>query len=291
MRNKEGLFNGVADLGLYYQSWLPDAAPCAAVIIVHGFSDHCGRYDNLVEVLVSHHMAVYSYDLRGHGQSSGKPGYVDHFDDYRQDTRIFTGLVREQHPTLPLFLFGHSMGGLIALDQALHYPEGMSGVIASAPHLGTPPVAPAKLMASRVLSRLWPSFSMQAGLDDSGLSRDEAIVQAYRDDPLVHGIGTARLSTEMQAAVAETQANAHSLKPPLFIYFGSDDRITNPADSQRFYDNVVNNNKSILIYDGGHHENHNDIHYERVVIEVTQWIEAQILLAAQQPEQQDSVDG
>lgn len=291
MQSKEGLFNGVADLGLYYQSWLPDHAARAVVVIIHGFSDHCGRYDNLVEVLVNHRLAVYSYDLRGHGQSSGKPGYVDRFDDYRQDTHIFINLVHKQHPNLPLFLFGHSMGGLIALDQALYYPESMSGVIASAPHLGTPPVAPVKLMAGRVLSRLWPSFSMPAGLDESGLSRDEEAVQAYRDDPLVHGVGTARLSTEIEAAVAETQTNAQGLKPPLFIYFGSEDHITNPADSQRFYDSVLNTDKTIIIYDGGHHENHNDIHYERVVIEVAQWIEAQLLMASQQPEQQDSVDG
>ena len=291
MQHNEGLFSGSEDLQLFFQNWLPRGDARAVVIIVHGFSDHCGRYENLVEGLVKRRLAVYSYDLRGHGRSPGQQGYIEHFDDYRQDTRTFVNFVSENHPDLPLFLFGHSMGGLIALDQALHYSEGLNGVIASAPHLGNPPVAPLKLTAGRLLSRVWPSFSMDAGLDESALSRDEAAVQAYRDDPLVHGRGTARLATELAEAVAETQANAQRLQPPLLIYFGSDDRLTNPEDSQRFYNNVRSADKSIIIYEGGHHENHNDIHYERVVIEIAQWIEAQTLIASQKQEHQDSIDG
>ncbi len=290
MEHNEALFNGSDDLRLYYQYWLPSAAARALAVIVHGFSDHCGRYDNLVHSLLKRQIAVYSYDLRGHGRSSGKQGHIDHFDDFRQDTHIFVNLVSEQHPDLPLFLFGHSMGGLIALDQALHFPDGLSGVVASAPHLGSPPIDPLKLAAGRILSRIWPSFTMAAGLDTSALSRDEAAVRAYEVDPLVHGLGTARLSTELETAVAETQANAQYLQPPLLIYFGADDRITNPEDSRRFYEKVENENKRIIVYAGGHHENHNDIHYERVVIEVTQWIEEQLPIITQH-EQQDSLDG
>ena len=114
---------------------------------------------------------------------------------------------------------------------------------------------------------------MPAGLDETGISRDPSAVQAYRDDPLVHGRGTARLATELEEAVAETQANAHRLELPLLIYFGTDDRLTNPEDSQRFYNHVRSADKHIIIYEGGYHENHNDIHSERVAIEVAQWID------------------
>lgn len=291
MQHIEGFFSGLKDQKLYYQCWLPTGHARAVVVIVHGFSDHCGRYANLVEALLRRHFAVYSYDLRGHGQSAGQRGHIDHFDDYRQDTHIFINYVSEQQPDIPFFLFGHSMGGLIALDQALHFPEGLSGVIASAAHLGNPPVSKAKLKLGRLMSRIWPSFSMDAGLDESGLSRNETAVQAYRDDPLVHGKGSARLAAELETAVDETQANAHQFKPPLLIYFGTEDRLTNPEDSQRFYNNVRNADKRIIIYEGGHHENHNDIHSERVVIEVAQWIEAQVFIASQQHEHQDSIDG
>ena len=151
MQHKEGVFSGSDDLELYYQCWLPDGDARAVVVIVHGFSDHCGRYSEMVDTLIKRQLAVYSYDLRGHGRSPGKRGYIDHFADYRQDTRTFISLISEQHPDLPFFLFGHSMGGLIALDQALYYPEELSGVISSAALLGNPPVSQAKLASGRIL--------------------------------------------------------------------------------------------------------------------------------------------
>jgi alpha-beta hydrolase superfamily lysophospholipase len=129
---------------------------------------------------------------------------------------------------------------------------------------------------------------MNAGLDETAMSRDEAAVRAYRDDPLVTGRGTVRLATELEDAMAETQANAHLLQIPLLIYFGSEDQITSPEYSKRFYNNVQNVDKSIIIYEGGYHESHNDIHNERVGIEVAQWVEAQLLKASQE---QDSIDG
>jgi alpha-beta hydrolase superfamily lysophospholipase len=291
MQQNEGLFEGADGMKLYYRCWLPDSQTRAAVIIVHGFSDHCGRYDNLVRSLLRRRLAVYSYDLRGHGQSPGKQGHVQEFTDYREDTHSFIQFVARQQPDRPLYLFGHSMGGLIALDQALSYPASIRGVIASAPHLGNPPVSAIKLSLSRLLSRLWPSFTMDAGLDETALSRDQAAVQAYRDDPLVHGRGSARLSTELEAAVDQTQANASRLKMPLLIYGGTADRLTDPEDSRRFYEQAGSADKHFVLYEGGLHENHNDIHGERVVIEVAQWIEEHVALIAQEQEPQDSVDG
>ena len=292
MQHKEGYFVGAHDDNLYYQFWLPRGGARAVVVIVHGFSDHCGRYDNLVSALVRHRFAVYSYDLRGHGQSPGKRGHIESFDDFRQDTHTFIYFVSSNQPGIPLFLYGHSMGGLIALDQALHYPDGLSGVISSAALLGTPAVSPLKLAVGHLLSKVWPTFSMDAGLDETAISRDEAVVQAYRDDVLVHGKGSARLATELENAVAETQANAYRLQPPLLIYFGTDDRLADPQESQRFYNNVRSADKKIVVYEGGQHENHNDIHSERVCIEVSQWIESRVMIASQQQHRhQDSIDG
>lgn len=291
MQHTEGLFNGKNEFQLYYQSWRPDVAPRAVIVLVHGFSDHCGRYEELVDALVRRRHAIFSFDLRGHGQSPGQRGHINHFDEYRHDTHLFIEFAAGQLPGLPLFLFGHSMGGLIALDQALAYPNSMSGVIASAPHLGNPPLSQTKQLAGRLLSRVWPSCSIEVGINEGHLSRDESVGRAYRDDPLVHGRGTPRLATELVTAVAETQARAHSLQVPLLIYVGTDDRITNPDDMQRFYNNVNRADKSIIIYEGGYHENHNDIHSERVVIEVAQWIEGQLIIAAHKQEQQDTIDG
>ena len=291
MQHQDGFFKGTGNLDLYYQRWLPDDQVRAVVVIVHGFSDHCGRYDNLVGVLVRRGMAVYSFDLRGHGQSPGQTGHIDHFSDFRQDTHLFVQFAAGQNGHLPIYIFGHSMGGLIALDQTLHFADDFDGVIASAPLLGSTPLSPIKVALGSVLSRVWPTFSMNAGLDVTAISRNETVVQAYMDDPLVHGRGSARLSTELDAAIIETQANAHLLGIPLLMYYGTEDRLTNPKYGRHFYDNAGSTYKRFVMYEGGHHENHNDIHYERVAIEVSQWIEAQILISSQQQEPQDSIDG
>ncbi len=163
--------------------------------------------------------------------------------------------------------------------------QGLNGVIASAPHLSDPPISPLLKSLARVLSGIWPAFSISANLDENGISRDPDVVLAYQDDPLVHGKGTPRLSTELAATVIHTQANAADFQPPLLIYHGSADELTSPEASRRFYDNVTSNNKRYISYEGGYHESHNDLHKERVIVDVGQWIEEQIRLAANEPQE------
>ncbi|UCC52545.1 MAG: lysophospholipase [Anaerolineaceae bacterium] len=284
MLHKEDQFTCTGDTQLVYQCWRPQETTQAALVIVHGFSDHSGRYMNIVKGLVPRGMALYGYDQRGHGRSPGQRGHIDSFNQFRDDLLTFMHLVADQEPDIPLFLMGHSMGGLIVLDFGLHHPQIMRGVIASAPHLSDPPVSPIVATIGRLCSRVWPTFSMDAGLDTSGLSRKAQVVQAYEDDPLVHGKGTARLSTEVATIVAETNANAANFQPPLLIFHGTADSLTNPEASRRFYEEVPSSNKRYISYEGGLHEGHNDIHQERVVIDVAQWIEEQIRIVEEQPE-------
>lgn len=284
MLHKEDQFTCTGDTQLVYQCWRPQETTQAALVIVHGFSDHSGRYMNIVKGLVPRGMALYGYDQRGHGRSPGQRGHIDSFNQFRDDLLTFMHLVADQEPDIPLFLMGHSMGGLIVLDFGLHHPNTMRGVIASAPHLSDPPVSPIVATIGRLCSRVWPTFSMDAGLDTSGLSRKAQVVRAYEEDPLVHGKGTARLSTEVAAIVVETNANAASFQPPLLIFHGTADPLTNPEASRRFYEEVPSSNKRYISYKGGLHEGHNDIHQERVVIDVAQWIEEQIRIVEEQPE-------
>ena len=234
MLHKEDQFTCTGDTQLVYQCWRPHEAPQATLAIVHGFSDHSGRYMNIVNSLVPRGMALYSFDQRGHGRSPGQRGHIDNFGEFRDDLLTFTRLVANLEPGIPLFLMGHSMGGLIVLDFGLHHPQTVSGIIASAPHLSDPPISPLIVTVGRLCSKIWPTFSMDAGFDTSGLSRNPQVVQAYEDDPLVHGKGSARLSTELSTIVAETNANAASFQPPLLIFHGTADRLTDPAASRRF---------------------------------------------------------
>ncbi len=284
MQHTENNFICNDSLQLYYQCWKPKEPARAALIIVHGFSDHSGRYQNIVDDLVPRGIVVYSFDQRGHGRSPGQSGHVDSFAEYRDDLLTFTQTVATLQPDIPCFLLGHSMGGLIVLDFGLYYPQEVDGIIASSPHLSDPPVSPILTTLSRVLSGIWPTLSISAGLDDHGLSRDPQVVRAYQNDPLVHGKATPRLSTELTKTVAETNANAASFQLPLLIFHGTADRLTDPEASRHFYENVTSPNKTFIAYEGGYHEGHNDIHRERVIIDLAHWLEEQVQIIAQQPE-------
>lgn len=286
MNQSSGNFKCSDDLQLFYQVWQPEAEPQAVMVIVHGFSDHSDRYMNMVKALVPRGILIYSYDQRGHGQSPGTRGHVNQFAEFRDDLHIFFKFVSTQEAGYPIFLFGHSMGGLIILDYGLHYPVGINGVIASAPHLSDPPISPILKTLSNLMSGVWPTLSISAGLDATGLSRDPQVVKDYLDDPLVHGKGTPRLATELSDAVDYTQANAANFKPPLLMYHGTADTLTDPDASKRFFDQVKSMNKTYIPYEGGFHEGHNDFHNERVIIDIGQWIEHQITIVAQQHEEQ-----
>jgi len=272
MKHQEGTFRGTDGLALYYQSWQPDDPARGVLVIVHGLGEHGGRYKNVVNHLVPQGFAVYALDHRGHGRSPGQRAYANNMAEFRGDVHAFVQLVANAHPGLPLFIMGHSLGGLITLDYILHHPEGLHGAIVSAPAVGGVGVPPVLLMLSRVLSRVWPTFSLDSGLDVNAISRDPQEVQAYQNDPLVHGKGTPRLATVVMGAAEWCQANAHTLQLPLLMIHGTADRITAPADSRRFFDNAASADKTYIAYEGGYHESHNDIHHQQVVADIAAWL-------------------
>lgn len=274
MEQREGTFRGAGALELFYQRWRPAGEPRAALAIVHGFGEHSGRYMNVVNHLVPRGYAVYGFDLRGHGRSPGQRGYINTWAEYREDTQSFLRLVAEQEPNRPLFLMGHSMGGLIVLEYVLHHPEGLKGVIASAPVLGQAGVSPILFFLSRVLSRVYPRFSLSTGLDATTISRDPAVVKAYQIDPLVHSLATPRLGTEITAAQEWTLAHAGDLRVPFLLFFGTADRLVPPDNTRQFYNRVTFSNKHKIEYEGAYHETHNDIIYPQVMADLERWLEA-----------------
>ncbi|MCL4505926.1 MAG: lysophospholipase [Chloroflexi bacterium] len=273
MQHVENSFIGANGVSLFVQSWRPETAPKAILVIVHGFGEHSGRYTNLVSGLVPQGYALYSFDLRGHGRSPGQRGHVDTWADYRTDVGAYLdGLSSYTQNGIPIFLYGHSLGGLIALDYALHRPQGLHAVIASAPSLGKIGISAPLLALSKVVSKVWPTFSMSSGLNAAGLSRDPAMVQAYRSDPLVHGMGSARLGSEIGVTQDWVQAHAADLRLPLLMIQGSADAITAPADSLRFYNNAGSPDKQLLLVEGAYHEVHNDVGHQQTIQNLADWI-------------------
>lgn len=260
---------------LHVQSWLPVGDVRAVVAVIHGWSDHGGRYGNVVEHLLPHGYAVYTLDLRGHGLSDGQRGHIGAWDEYRQDTHTVVNLLERQHPGTPLFLMGHSMGGLTVMEYAIHHPtRRLNGLVASSPLLAEPNVPGVLKLAGRVLSRVAPSFSLNPGADAATISRDPAVVAAYERDPLVHARATPRFSTEMSAAQEFVLANLDGVLYPFLLLYGSDDQLVPPHVSRTMFAQVGAADKTRHEYDGGYHELFNDFVKAQMLEDLTTWLDA-----------------
>ena len=269
-------FAGVGGVSLFRQVWRP-AGPARAVLVnIHGLGDHSGLYPTLVEYFRQRDIAVHAMDLRGNGRSGGQRAYIEHWEEYREDLRRFVTLVREEEPGRPLFLLGNSLGGLIVLEYALHHPEGLRGVIAASPPLGRLGVPAPLLALGRVLSRVWPRFSLRTGMDLSGLARDPVVAETVLADPLFHRVGTARLSTEVVAAIARVQAAAPRFPLPLLVVHGSADRMVPPDGSREFVARVGHPDRELREYAGAFHVLFADLDHLRVLTDVERWIEARL---------------
>jgi alpha-beta hydrolase superfamily lysophospholipase len=273
MQHLESKFIAYGGLPLYYQAWRPDAPPRASLIIVHGLSEHSDRYMNLVNALVPEGIAVYAFDHRGHGRSTKNlVAHVNDWSEYRGDVRAFVELVTEQENKIPLFILGHSMGGLITANYVLHHPQGLSGVILSAPPLGDVGVPLWLRLLGRLVSVVKPDAVFKSGLELSGISRDSDVIEAYNNDPLIHGKITARWSVEFFKAIEWTRDHAVEFPLPLLIIHGDADQLVPIAGSRAFFDKIQQGDKSYITYEGGYHESLNDIHYEQVVADIKNWL-------------------
>jgi alpha-beta hydrolase superfamily lysophospholipase len=226
--------------------------------------------------MVGRDLAVHTFDLRGNGRSPGPRGYVEAWQEYLEDLTRFLALVSQDDPGRPLFLLGNSLGGLVALEYALRTPEELRGVIAVSAPLGELSVPAPLLMLGRVMSRLWPRFSLETGMDLSGLARDPTVAEQILADPLFHRRGTARLSTEVTAAIARVQAAANAFQVPLLVIHGAEDRMVSPAGSRHFAASAGSPDKQLIEYPGGYHALFADYGGEQVLADVAGWIEARL---------------
>jgi acylglycerol lipase len=257
--------------------WEPEGNPRAAVVIVHGLGDHCGRYGNLVNHLVPLGYAVYGLDHIGHGASEGKRTYIERFTDFTETLDRYVRMVKGWQPDIPLFLLGHSLGGLIATVYLLEHQDEFRGAVLSAPAVKVGESIPrAAIAATRILSALAPRLGVSA-LDARTVSSDPLVVRAYLEDPLVfHGKTPARTGAEALKAIARVSAEAHVLTLPLLIMQGGADRLSDPNGARMLFDAVASPDKTLRIYPGLHHEVFNEPEREQVLGDVASWLGARI---------------
>lgn len=281
-RHDRGRVPTLDGLELSWQAWLPPA-PRGVIAVIHGLAEHGGRYRETAEALSAAGWAVYAVDLRAHGLSPNPPKagrvHVNRFDDYFQDVDALTELTRKNHPNLPVFLLGHSMGGLICIRYALERPAGLAGAIISSPALGVHPEFKPPLILRllvRLLSRLAPRLRVPSDLDTNAISRDPDVIKAYIEDPLVSQKVSARWYSEMLKAMTRAHEGAGKLALPMLLMQSGADRLVDPDAPRRWQENAPAHRVELVVWDGLYHEMLNEPEKQQVRARILDWLETRL---------------
>lgn len=260
---------------LHRHSWLPDEEPAAVLAVVHGYGEHGGRYRYLADAMVPRGYAIHVFDLRGHGRSPGVRGHIERFSQYVHDARLFADTVAAEQPGAPLFLLGHSLGGLIATACAEARAGGLAGLILSSPFLRLRlPVSGAKRAAAKVLSLIAPARDIGNSIPAEELSHEPEVVAAYTSDPLNHHVATARWAAEVLAAQSAALSAAGRLRLPLLVLYAGADTIADPAASRELFAAASSADKTLRCYEGYYHELFNEVGRDAVFADLGAWLEA-----------------
>ncbi len=276
MNHRERDLEGAGGLRLFSQSWLPDGAVRAVVVIAHGAGEHSSRYAHVATRLVDEGYAVYALDHRGHGRSEGSRAVIDRMDNAVSDLDQLVVLAASEHPGVGVFLLGHSMGGTISLRYAIAHQDRLTGLILSGPLAALEAASPATRLVAKVLSALTPGLGLFA-VDPTLVSRDPDVVKAYETDPLVHhGRLPARTIAEVAGAIDSFPNEAGLITMPTLIMYGSGDHLVPPSGSMMLNDRIGATDKTLKTYDGLYHEILNEPERDEVMDAMCSWLRSRV---------------
>jgi len=278
VKQRELRLPGCQDATLQGQAWLPERNLRSVIVISHGLAEHSGRYAGLATRLVGRGHAVYAIDHRGHGRSTGERANIDRFSYLVSDLSAFVGRAQREHPDLPVFLLGHSMGGAVAFASALRIPGTLKGLVLSAPALAAgQAVSPFKESILKVLSRFRPCAAALT-LPAAAVSRDPAVVRAYESDPQVHhGPIPARTVAELLDAMARFPPAAPTLKVPVLVQHGTADSLVPLAATRPVYETMGSPKlRTLRYYDGLYHEIYNEPEHDSVIGDLERWLDGHL---------------
>lgn len=275
MQHVESAFTSGDGLSIYHQGWLPDGQAKSVVLLIHGLAEHSGRYGGLAARLNEAGHAVRALDHRGHGRSQGKRAYVKSYDEFMRDLVQFRELVERAHSGLPLVVLGHSMGGNLAVGHVLDQQEGVCALALSAPALAPgSSLSPAKIKLAMVLGKIAPGVRPEA-LSADAISRDPAVVEAYRADPLVYtGKVAAGLAAGLFGAMQRFPARYRELRLPILLQQGTDDRLVDSSGTKALEAAAVNAKVTSHYYDGLYHEVYNEPERDSVIADLVTWLDS-----------------
>jgi acylglycerol lipase len=262
-------------LNLFIRSWRPEEKPRGVVAVVPGFNSHSGYYAWAAEQLTAAGLAVYAVDLRGRGNSDGERFYVGNFADYLSDVQTLVALAKSREPALPVFLLGHSAGGVISCVYTLEHQAELAGLICEdfAFQVYAPDFALAVLKG---LSHIAPHAHMLR-LKNEDFSRIPKVVEAMNNDPLIaNEVQPTQTVAEFVRADERLKREFPLITLPVLILHGTLDRVTKPGGSQLFYDNAGSPDKTLKLYEGHFHDLLNDVDRELVIEDIKGWIGARL---------------
>jgi alpha-beta hydrolase superfamily lysophospholipase len=268
--NEESL-EGVGGLKIFVRSWRPQGRVRGVMSLIHGFNAHGGYMEWPGEQFAADGFAVYALDLRGRGKSEGERFYVEEFSDYLGDVDRLVNLAKERNPGLPVYVLGHSAGGVIATSYVFEHQGEIAGLICEsfAFDVGLPN---AVSLILKGISHLTPHLHVFS-LKNADFSRDPKAVERMNNDPLIaRESQPAETAAEMLKAAERLRENMPRFTTPVFIIHGTADKATRPEGSQYFYDNAASTDKTLKLYKGHFHDLLSDIDKEIVMGDIKAWI-------------------
>lgn len=271
----ESSFEGVGGLNIFTRSWRPEGNARGVVVIVHGFNSHSGQYLWAGEQFAEKGLAAYALDQRGRGRSDGERYYVEKIEDYVEDVAVFVRAAKAENPGLPVFVLGHSAGGVISCTYALDHQTEIDGLICES-FAYELPVPDLVLSFLKGLSYITPHTHVFS-LNNKDFSRDPAVVQSMNNDPLIKGESQpAQTAAVMVRADERLRKEFSQITLPVLIIHGTEDKATKPSGSRHFYEQAGSSDKTLKLYEGHFHDLLNDIDKEIVMADIQNWINERI---------------
>jgi acylglycerol lipase len=271
----EEKFQAAGGLAIFCRHWRPATAVRGVVVIVPGFNSHSGYYQWVADRLTAKRLAVLAVDLRGRGKSDGARFYVESFADYAQDAAGAVELAQSREPAQPIFLLGHSAGGVVACLYALEHRTSLAGLICEsiAHELPAPAFA---LAVIKGLSHIAPHAQVLR-LKNEDFSRDPNIVQAMNEDPLIaHEAQPTQTLAALVRADQQLKEEYARLDLALLILHGTQDQAAKPSGSRHLYQMAGAADKTLKLYEGSLHDPLNDLDRETVMVDIVNWLDAHL---------------
>ncbi len=260
-----------AGISIHFRHW-PLQGAKAVVCLVHGLGEHIGRYDHVAKYLSAHGIASVGFDHQGHGRTVGKRGHTLGLESMLDDVDNLLEMAGMEYPEIPVFLYGHSMGGNVVLNYVLRRNPAITGLIATGPWIRLPK-QPSKVLVvfAQAMNLVWHNLTQNNGLDVNGLSNDPAVIEAYLNDPLVHNRISVRTGYELLGGAKFLDVFTGTMPCPTLLMHGGDDPLTSPAGTEDF---AKRNPENVTWkkWHGLKHEIHNEPQQGEVLAFLVNWM-------------------